>query len=139
MCAAFWNQDVDFQGPGEILTAFENDKKFEAATKPFSIEEVPEGHEPMPAGQDQVGTVLSSVSNTLDPLYFADALVTECAASEVKMSIGATNIILDDEEDDLWQDSPFHCTIDLDDLENTINELQAEVNSFEAKCGATAG
>ena len=31
-------------------------------------------------GQDQVGTILSSVSNTLDPVTFADSLINDAAA-----------------------------------------------------------
>jgi len=129
---------IDFKDRGDLMTALTIDEKTSSATKPFSITEEPDFGR-IPFEPDEVVAVLLSVSNTLDPVSFADALVNECAKSEMKMSIGATNILPDDEVDDLWQDSPFHCTIDLDNLENTINELQAEVNSFEAECGATAG
>ena len=47
----------------------------------------------MPVGQDQVGTTISSVNNTLDYLSFYDALETNAAVSKLKMSVGATSII----------------------------------------------
>ena len=39
----------------------------------------------------------------------------------------------------MWQDSPFHSTVDLDDLKVSIDRVQAEVNAYNAECGATAG
>ena len=59
-------------------------------------------YEYMPVGQDQVGTIISSVSNTLDPLSFYDALETNTAVSKLKIFVGAANIIPLDEQDDLW-------------------------------------
>ena len=71
------------------------------ATVPFNTQWEP-AYDPMPAGQDQVSTIISSVSNTLDPCSFYDALKLDVAKSELKMSIGATSILPPDEEDDLW-------------------------------------
>ena len=63
-----------------------------AAVKPFSSDWNPV-YESMPVGQDQVGTIISSVSNTLDPQSFYDALETQTAVSKSKMSVGATSIV----------------------------------------------
>ena len=91
---------IDFKDRGDLMTALTIDEKTSSATKPLSITEEPDFGR-IPFEPDEVGAVLSSVSNTLDPVSFADALVNECAKSEVKMSIGATNILPDDEVDDL--------------------------------------
>ena len=49
--------------------------------KPFGMQER-EVYDPMiPVGQDQVGTILSSVSNTLHPIYFVDALINNVVCS----------------------------------------------------------
>ena len=47
-----------------------------AAMKPFANDWIPV-YESMPVGQDQVSTVISSVSNTLDPQSFNDTLETK--------------------------------------------------------------
>ena len=62
------------------------------AVKPFSSDWNPQ-YESMPIGQDQVSTIISSVSNTIDPQSFYDVLETQTAISKMKMSIGATSII----------------------------------------------
>ena len=49
-----------------------------------------------------MGTLISSVSNTLEPLSFYDTLETNTAVSKLKMSIGATSILPPDKTDDLW-------------------------------------
>ena len=68
------------------------------AVKLFSSDWNPQ-YESMPIGQDQVSTILSPVSNTIDPQSFYDELETQTAISKMKMSIGATSIIPPDEED----------------------------------------
>ena len=104
-------QDVDFISGDETTVVFETAKVAEAALKPCSIQEEV-SYSAMPFGQDQVGTILSSVSNTLDPVTFADALVNDAAALMMKMSIGSTTAQPPDEVDDLWGDEPWHVTID---------------------------
>ena len=99
---------------------FETAKVAEAALKPCSIQEETK-YAAMPFGQDQVGTILSSVSNTLDPVTFADALVNDAAASMMKMSIGSTTAQPPDEIDDLWGDEPLHVTVDSNDFEESID------------------
>ena len=80
----------------------------------------------MPVAQDQVGIVLSSVSNTLDPHSFYDALVSDAAASNFKMSVGATNILPPVEDDDLWETGePWHVTVDISNLKNTVADLES--------------
>ena len=129
--AAFEAQDVDFINEDETAVAYRTAEVAEAALKPCSIQEEV-SYKAMPFGQDQVGTVLSSVSNTLDPVTFADALVNDAAASMMKMSIGSTTAQPPDEVDDLWGDEPWHVTIDLNDLEESIDILESEI-------GATVG
>ena len=70
-----------------------------AAVKPFSSDWNPV-YESMPVGQDQVSTIISSISNTLDPQIFYNALETQIAVSKFKMSVGSTSIIEPEEIDD---------------------------------------
>ena len=87
----------------------------------------------MPIAQDQVGIVLSLVSNTLDPHSFYDALVSEAAASNFKMIIGATSILTPVQDDDLWETGePWNLTVDISNLENMVADLESEI-------AATAG
>ena len=51
---------------------------------------------------DEVAIKLSHISNTLDPVSFYDALVTEAAISEYKTSIGMTSTAMYDDEDDFY-------------------------------------
>ena len=53
----------------------------------------------MPIGQDQVGAIISSISNTLDPLSFYDALKMDAVKPELKMSVGAKSMIPPDNKD----------------------------------------
>ena len=129
--AAFEAQDVDFINEDEAAVVNRTAKVAEAALKPCSIQEEV-SYRAMPFGQDQVGTILSSVSNTLDPVTFADALVNDAAASMMKMSIGSTTAQPPDEFDDLWGDEPWHVIIDLNDLEESLDLLESEI-------GATIG
>ena len=68
--------------------------------KPFSLDWNPV-YESMPVGQDQVGIIISSVSNTLDHLSFYNTLETNAAVSKLKMFVGVTRIIPPDEQDSL--------------------------------------
>ena len=99
--ASFQAQDVSFEEE-ELRVGFRTSEIAANATIPFHTEWKPV-YEPMPIGQDQVGTIISSVSNTLDPLSFYDALKNEQARSELKTRIGATSSIPPDESDDLWK------------------------------------
>ena len=91
----------------------------------------------MPVGQDQVGTIISSVSNTLDPLSFYDALETNAIVKKLKMSIGATGIISSEKPDGLWTSGePWHVTIDISSLETMVDDLESEVS---AAIGHTKG
>ena len=51
---------------------------------------------------DKVAIKLSSISNTLDPVSFYEALATEAAVSEYKTSIGMTSTAMYDDEDDFF-------------------------------------
>ena len=84
----------------------------------------------MPVGQDQVGTIISSVSNTLDTLSFYDALKTNVAISKFKMSVGATSIVEPEEPDNLCTSKePWHVTIDISSLDTMVNDLESEVSA----------
>ena len=72
--AAFKAQDVEFNEE-EIDLGYRMSEIAAAAVKLFSSDWNPL-YESMPVGQDQVVTVISSVSNTLDPQSFYDALET---------------------------------------------------------------
>ena len=61
--ASFHAQDVGFEEE-ELRTGFRMSEIAAAATIPFNAEWNP-AYEPIPTGQDQVGTIISSVSNTL--------------------------------------------------------------------------
>ena len=94
-----------------------------AAVKPFSSDWNPV-YESMPVGQDQVGTIISSVSNTLDPQSFYDALETQTAISKLKMSVGTTSIIEPEEIDDLWlNEEPWNVTNNISSLEKIVEGL----------------
>ena len=98
-----------------------------AAVKPFILDWNPV-YESMLVGQDQVGTIISSVSNTLDPLSFYDALETNAAISKLKMSVGATSIILPEEADNLLTSGePCHVAIDISSLETMVYDLESRV------------
>ena len=129
--AAYDAQDVEFANEVERDVGRKTAEVAEAALKPCSIQEellFPS----MPVTQDQVGNALKSVSNTLDPIAFADAVVNDAAESIMKMSIGSTTADPPDVEDNLWGDKPWHVTVDLNDLEEAINIIEGEV-------GATVG
>ena len=99
------------------------------SVKPFSSDWNP-AFESMPVGQDQVSTIISSVSNTLDPQSFYDALETQTAVSKLKMSVGATSIIEPDEPDDLWtNEEPWNVTIDISSLEKVVDDLESEIGA----------
>ena len=81
-------------------------------------------------GQDQVSTIISSVSNTLNHLSFYDALETNVAISKFKMSVGATSLVELDQPDDLWSsEEPWHVTIDISSLDTMIKDLESEVSA----------
>ena len=71
---------------------------------------------------DEVAIKLSHISNTLDPVSFYDALVTEATISEYKTSIGMTSTAMYDDEDDFLfcDDEPISYWVDLNDLENQL-------------------
>ena len=99
------------------------------SVKPFSSDWNP-AFESMPVGQDQVSTIISSVSNTLDPQSFYDALETQTAVSKLKMSIGATSIIEPDEPGNLWtNEEPWNVTIDISSLEKMVDDLESEIGA----------
>ena len=65
--ATFAIQDVDFDEVG-IGINLQMSEVVAAAVKRFSLDWNPV-YESMPVGQDQVGTIISYVSNTLDPFH----------------------------------------------------------------------
>ena len=113
--AVFAVQDVDFDEEG-IGINLRMSEVAAAAVKPFSVDWNP-AYESMPVGQDHVGTIISSVSNTLDPLSFYDTLESNAAISKFKMFVGATSIIPPEKLDGLWTDGePWYVTIDISTL-----------------------
>ena len=58
---------MDFDEAGIGINFRMSEVAAATAVKPFSLDWNPV-YEPMPIGQDQVGTIISSISNTLDPL-----------------------------------------------------------------------
>ena len=100
-----------------------------AALKPFSLDWKPV-YESMLVEKDQVGTIISSVSNTLDPLSFYDALETNAAISKLKISIAVISIITPEEWDDLWTSGePWHITIDISNMDTMVDDLESEVSA----------
>ena len=101
--------------------------------KPFSSDWNPV-YESMPVGQDQVGTIISSVSNTLDPQTFYDALEPQTAVSKFKMLVGATSIVELEEVDNLWlKMEPWNVTINISSLENILDGLDQKVSAMATR------
>ena len=84
----------------------------------------------MPVGQDQVSTIISSVSNTLNLQSFYDALETKIAVSKFKMAVSATSIVEPEDEDDLWMEmKPWSVNIDISSLENMVDQELGAVST----------
>ena len=132
MVSAMGVQDVSIEDPSDRADIIATANVAASALKPFGFEER-EFYDPMPVGQDQVGTILSSVSNTLDPVYFADALVNNAAASHLKMSVGATSALPPDDDDNLWCDEPCFITIDMNDLDGMEDDIEAQISATGGK------
>ena len=92
MSSTLYVIDVDFDEAGIGINLQMSEVVAAAAVKPFSLD-CNLIYESMPVGQDQVGTIISSISNTLNHLSFYDALETNEAISKLKMSVGATSIV----------------------------------------------
>ena len=81
-------------------------------------------YESILVGQDQVGTIILLVRNTLDPQSFYDALETQTAVSKFKMAVGATIIVEPEDVDDLWLEmEPWSVTIDISSSKNMVEGL----------------
>ena len=89
--AAFEAKNVEFIEK-EIDIGYRMSEIAATAVKPFSSDWNPV-YESMPVGQDQVRTIISSVSNTLDPQSFYNSLQTQTAVLKFKLSVIATSII----------------------------------------------
>ncbi len=136
--AAYVAQDAEFTNEVERDVGRKTAEVAEATLKLCSIqEELPFAS--MPVTQDQAGNALKSVSNTLDPIAFADALVNDAAELMMKMSIGSTTADPPDVEDNFWGDKPWHVTVDLKDLEGAINIIEQEVGEVGATVGKVKG
>ena len=83
MYAALDAQDVEFANEAERNAVCMTASVAEAALKPCSIKEE-RPFESVPATDDEVGNALKSVSNTLDPMAFCDALINDAAESMMK-------------------------------------------------------
>ena len=97
-------------------------------------------YDPMLVQWDKISTVLSSVSNPLDSLLFANALVNDATVSKFKMSMGATSALPPDISDDLWcEDEPMSLMINLNNIKQSIELFEAEVGAI-GRCakGVTA-
>ena len=91
-------------------------------------------YESTPHQQDQVSATLSAMSTALDPFMFANKLVNNVAASNFKISVGATSAIPPDEIDDLWiDDEPISLMIDLDNIEDSIASLEVKIGAVEKR------
>ena len=130
--AAFDAQDMIFMKK-EIDIGYQTSEIAAAAAKLFSSDQNP-AYECMPVRQDQVSTVILSVSNTLDPQSFYDALETQTAVSKFKILVGATSIIEPEEVDDLWlNEEPWNIAIDISSLENMVESLDCLDQNISAK------
>ena len=88
-------------------------------------------YECMPVGKDQVSTIISSVSNTLDPQSFYDALENQTVVLKFKMSVSATSIVEPEEVDDLWlNEEPWNIIIDISSLEKMVEGLDQEISAI---------
>ena len=86
--AAFEAQDKNITFTEEdIDIGYRASEVAAAAVKPFASDWNPV-YESIPVGQNQVSTIISSVSNTIDPQPFYDALETKTAVSKFKMAVG---------------------------------------------------
>ena len=73
---------------------------------------------PILVKQDKISAVLSSVSNTLDPLSFANGLANDAAVIKLNMSTDTTSALSPDISDDLWcDDESMSLIIDLNNIE----------------------
>ena len=72
--AAFALQDVNFNEK-DIVIGLQMSKVAASTVKPFRLDWSP-AYDAMTVGQYQVSTIISSVSNKLEPLLLCDALVT---------------------------------------------------------------
>ena len=86
--AALDAQDVGFANEAERNAVCMTASVAEEALKPCSIKEE-RPYELLPATDDKVGNALKSVSNTLDPMAFYDALVNDAAESMMKIFVKA--------------------------------------------------
>ena len=68
----------------EVDIGYQTSEAAATAVKPFSSYWNPV-FESIPVEQDQVSAIILSVSNTLDPQSFYDALETQTAVSKLKM------------------------------------------------------
>ena len=124
---------MDFLTEKELDFGYCISKAAATAVKPFSSDWNP-AFESMPVGQDQVSAIISSVSNTLDPQSFYDALETQTAVSKLKMLVGATSIIEPEEDDDLWtNEEPWNGMIDISSLEKMVDDLDKEIGATATK------
>ena len=129
------DKDVEFTEKG-IDIGYCASEIAAAAVKPFSSDWNPV-YENMPVGQDQVSTIILSVSNSLDPQTFYDALKTQTVISKFKMLVGGTSIVQPEEVDDLWlKMESWNVTIDISSLENIVdglNGLDQEVSAMATR------
>ena len=128
--AAFKAQDKDIAfTEKEINIGYRSSEIAAAAVKPFASDWNPV-YESMPVGQDQVSTIILSVSNTLDPQSFYDALETKTAVSKFKMAVGVMSIVEPEDEDDLWMEmKPWSVNIDISSLENMVDQELGAVST----------
>ena len=88
----------------------------------------------MPAKQDEISALLTSVNNTLDPLSFANALVDDTVASKFKIFIGTTSVLPPDVPDDLWcKNEPISLMTNMDNIEQSIESLEVEAGDVGSR------
>ena len=80
--SAFEAQNVDFI-VNDFDIGYRMSEAAATAVKTFSSDWNP-AFESMPVGQDQVGSIILSISNTLDPQSFYDALETQTAVLSLR-------------------------------------------------------
>ena len=87
-------------------------------------------YDPIRVKKDIISDVLSSVSNTVDPLSSADALINDADVSKFKMSVGATSALPPDISVALWcENESISLMIDLNNLEKSIELLEAQAGA----------
>ena len=122
-----FNQDVNFKSRDELEPVIKSADVSACAIRPFDVGNC--DYNQVPGEENQVASAFMSISNTLDPISFAEAAVNKTATSKMKMSLGATSSESPQEVDNLWVEDPWSVTVNLNDLEETMDVLMGELDN----------